>query len=114
MQSKILNNMQIQNLFLEVKNEIFLRNSDIYFDKLNNLTDKKNLSFELIITHPYWLYDTSEDNLILNKIVYAKYKDLISELSKKYPYVIHSTPQNHIQLEKLTYDKRHLRSNIYF
>jgi len=112
-QSKIFNNIQMQNSFLEIKNETLLKNTDLYFEKLNHLILKKKLSFEFIITHPYWLYDSLDDSLALNNNVSSKYEDLIFEISLKYPNIISSKPQNYLNIERLTYDKRHLRSSIF-
>lgn len=111
--SKIFNTKQMQNSFLELKNENLLKNTDLYFEKLNHLILKKKLSFEFIITHPYWLYDFSEDSLVLNNNVLSKYEDLIFEISMKYPNIIFSKPQYSLNIERLTYDQRHLRSNIF-
>lgn len=112
--SKIFNNKRMQNLFLGTNNDTFYLSTEKYLQRLNSYIQKKNLSFELFFTHPYWLYDESGDDLIINDNVHAKYKELIFKLSKKYPDFKFSEPQNQLKLTDLTSDKRHLRSYIYF
>lgn len=112
-ESEIFNNKQMQNLFLGVNNETFLKDIDIYFEKLESLALLKKISFDLIFTHPYWLYDFSNGDLLLNKKVFSKYDELIFKISTKYPDIIFSKPQYNLNIDKLTHDKRHLRSNIF-
>lgn len=109
-ETKIFNNLKMQSLFLEIDNQILIENFNTYFDLLSKFSKKKNLRYEYFITHPYWLYDTNEDNLIINEKVYSKYRSLIAELSMNYQNIRFSKPFIILKLKELTYDKRHLRS----
>ena len=105
-----LNINRMQNLFLEIKNETFFEDFNIYFKTLDNFARKKILTYEYFFTHPYWIYDVNEDILILNEKVYSKYEDLVFKISKKYPKIRFSKPSIHLKLNELTFDMRHLRS----
>ena len=109
---KLLNNYHMQDLFLDYKNDEILKNFDLYFENLYSILENKNILFEFLITHPYWIYDRRGEKLVINVDVFKKYNDFKKLLLSKYPFIKFSRISEEIaNLEDLTSDKRHLRSN---
>ena len=79
-EKELLNNKQMQNLFMQYPNQFFENQFNKYFQSLNDLVLDKNIYLDYFITHPYWIYDVRENELNLNQTVYNKYKDLINKI----------------------------------
>ena len=111
-EKELLNNKQMQNLFMQYPNQFFENQFNKYFQSLNDLVLDKNIYLDYFITHPYWIYDVRENELNLNQTVYNKYKDLINKIHNKYPNIKFSKVYNNkMNGVELTSDKRHLKSN---
>ena len=111
-EKELLNNKQMQNLFMQYPNQFFENQFNKYFQSLNDLVLDKNIYLDYFITHPYWIYDVRENELNLNQTVYNKYKDLINKIHNKYPNIKFSKVYNNKMNDvELTSDKRHLKSN---
>ena len=111
-EKELLNIKQMQNLFLQYSNQFFENQFNNYFQSLNDLALDKNIYFDYFITHPYWIYDVSENELNLNQTTYNKYVDLINKIHSNYPNIRFSKVFNKkLNVVELTSDKRHLKSN---
>lgn len=109
---KLMNNYQMQDAFLNYENEEILKNFGLFFESLRPVIKAKNLDFEFLFTHPYWIYDRRGQKLTMNMRVFEKYSKLVQNLMVEYPFIKFSkvVPRD-IELNSLTFDKRHLRSN---
>tara|TARA_A100001011_G_C14309197_1_gene844717 strand:- start:121 stop:1050 length:930 start_codon:yes stop_codon:yes gene_type:complete len=112
--NKLSNNKWMQDLFLNYKNQEILENFENYFLNFSSLIKINKLNYEYYITHPYWLYNIVDNELVIDNETYKKYDDLTRLINLKFPFIKFSKIENkNIHISDLTYDKRHLRSKNY-
>ena len=110
--SELSNNNRMQSLFINYENKEILKNFETYFSNLKTLIDSKNLKYEYYLTHPYWLYDIADDELVINHSIYKKYEDLTKLINLSFPNIYFSNiNKKNIDISELSLDQKHLRSN---
>ena len=104
----------MRDLFLSLVDQKLENSLKIYIKKLNDLSNKLNLDFDLILIFPYWMYQSNGTEYNKNKKIEKKLNELIcrtinNQTNSESVYV--SKLKDKIKYNFLTADKRHFKSS---
>ena len=108
------NDQEMRDLFLSLVDQKLENSLKIYIKKLNDLSNKLNLDFDLILIFPYWMYQSNGTEYNKNKKIEKKLNELIcrtinNQTNSESVYV--SKLKDKIKYNFLTADKRHFKSS---
>ena len=108
-------NPKMQQLFLQTTNKDIINYFNKYLIELNKIKKINSLNIDIIVSHPYWLYNKENNELILNNEVFNKYNELCEKIKnqlKNYNFNFKfSAPDVKLSYDKdLTSDKKHIIS----
>ena len=70
----------MRDLFLSLDDQQLEKSLKIYINKLNDLSKKLNLDFDLVLISPYWIYQSNGSEYIKNKKIEKKLNALICNI----------------------------------
>ena len=108
------NDQEMRDLFLSLDDQQLEKSLKIYINKLNDLSKKLNLDFDLVLISPYWIYQSNGSEYIKNKKIEKKLNALICNIINGKTHsetVFISRLKDKIEYNFLTADKRHFKSS---